>query len=114
MYNLKNIKGPITDPYEYLAEPIFNMPGITTNHELKLVAFGLFTEELYSSKTQITPKFIESCVENPEEVISFIVEQKVKEFKKYVAKEGSYDNYKVSIYLNDDLINVIEFNNAEI
>lgn len=83
-------------------------------HELKLVAFGLFTDELYSSKTQITQEFIESCVEDIEEVIHFIVEQKVKELKKYVAKEGSYDDYKVSIYLNDELINVIEFNNAEI
>lgn len=108
MYDLKNIKGPITDPYKYLAEPIFNMPGITTNHKLVLVAVGTFNEtEIYKSETLIDNNLLQACIEGIEEAAKYIINQKITEFKQYLARHGEDDEFEVTVYLNNEVINKI-------
>lgn len=108
MYDLKDIKGPITDPYKYLAEPIFNMPGITTNHKLVLVAVSTWDEkEIYKSETLIDNNILQACIEGIEEAAKYIINQKITEFKQYLAKHGEQEEFEVTVYLNNEVINKI-------
>lgn len=120
MYDLKNIMCPITDPYKYLAKPIFNMPEIklpeikpifnmpeiTTNHKLVLVAVGTFDKtEIYKSETLIDNNLLQSCIEGIEEAAKYIIDQKMTEFKQYLARNGEDNEFEVTVYLNDEVIN---------
>ena len=108
MYDLNDIKGHITDPYKYLASPIFNMPGITTNHKLVLVAVGTFYEnEIYKSETLIDNNLLQACIEGIEEAAKYIINQKIDELKQYLAKHGEQEEFEVTIYLNNEIINRI-------
>jgi hypothetical protein len=115
MYDLKNIRGPITDPYKYLAEPIFNMPGITTTHKLVLVAVGTWDEkEIYKSETLIDNNLLQSCIEGIEEAAKYIINQKITEFKQYLARHGEDDEFEVTVYLNNEVINKITVDSSYI
>ena len=124
MHDLKNIMCPITDPYKYLAEPIFNMPEIkpifkmpeiTTNHKLVLVAVGTFNEtEIYKSETLIDNNLLQSCVEGIEEAAKYIIDQKITEFKQYLARHGEDDEFEVTVYLNNEVINKIKVDSGYI
>lgn len=108
MYDLNDIKGPITDPYKYLAQPIFNIPGITTNHKLVLVAVDTFyRKEIYKSETLIDNNLLQACIEGIEEAAKYIINQKIDEFKQYLARNGEQDEFEVTVYLNNEVINQI-------
>ena len=108
MYDLKDIKGPIIDPYKYLAEPIFNIPGITTNHKLVLVAIGTFNEsEIYKSETLIDNNLLQACIEGIEEAAKYIIDQKITEFKQYLAKHGEQEEFEMTVCLNNEVIDKI-------
>ena len=124
MYDLKNIMCPITDPYKYLAEPIFNMPEIkpifnmpeiTTNHKLVLVAVGTFNKtEIYKSETLIDNNLLQSCIEGIEEAANYIIDKKINEFKQYLARHGEDNEFEVTVYLNNEVINKITVDSSYI
>lgn len=134
MYDLKNIMCPKTDPYKYLAEPIFNMPEIkpifnmpeitmpeitmpkiTTTHKLVLVAVGTFNEtEIYKSETLIDNNLLQSCIEDIEDAANYIIDKKITEFKQYLARHGEDDEFEVTVYLNDEVINKIKVDSGYI
>lgn len=115
MYDLKNIRGPITDPYKYLASPLFNIPGRTCNHKLVLVAEGIYNaEEIYKSETLIDNNLLQACIEGIEEAAKYIINQKITEFKQYLAKHGEQEEFEVTVYLNNEVINKIKVDSCYI
>jgi hypothetical protein len=115
MYDLKDIMSPITDPYKYLASPIFNIPGITTNHKLVLVAVGIDdAKEIYKSETLIDNNLLQACIEGIEEAAKYIINQKITEFKQYLAKNGEQNEFEVTVYLNNEIINRVEVDSCYI
>lgn len=109
MYNLSDIiTHPAINPYKYLASPIFNIPGRTCNHKLVLVAVGVYnTKEIYKSETLIDNNLLQACIEGIEEAAKYIITQKIDEFKQYLARNGEQDEFEVTIYLNNEVINKI-------
>ena len=109
IYDLKDIiNGPAIDPYKYLTAPIFNIPGITTNHKLVLIAIGLFDEkETYKSETLIDNNLLQACIEGIEEAAKYIINQKIDEFKHYLARNGEQNEFEITVYLNNEVINQI-------
>lgn len=109
MYELKDIiVDPKINPYKYLASPLFNMPGRTCNHKLVLVAEGIYnTEEIYKSETLIDNNLLQACIEGIEEAAKYIINQKITEFKQYLARHGEDDEFEVTVYLNNEVINKI-------
>lgn len=109
MYDLKDIMtGPAANPYKYLAAPIFNIPGITTNHKLVLVAVDTFyRKEIYKSETLIDNNLLQACIEGIEEAAKYIINQKIDEFKQYLAKNGEQNEFEITVYLNNEVINQI-------
>lgn len=109
MYDLKDIiAGPAENPYKYLVSPIFNIPGITTNHKLVLVAVGTFDKnEIYQSETLIDNNLLQECIEGIEEAAKYIINQKIDEFKQYLARHGEQNDFEVTVYLNNEIINKV-------
>lgn len=116
IYDLKDvITGPAIDPYEYLSAPIFNIPGITTNHKLVLVAVGIDNaEETYKSETLIDNNLLQACTEGIEEAAKYIINQKIDEFKQYLAKNGEQNEFEMTVYLNNEVINKIKVDSCYI
>lgn len=111
-YNKINDKemsnGVVIDPGKYLAQPIFNIPGITTHHNLTLVAVDTFyRKETYKSETLIDNNMFQSCIEGIEAAAEYIINQKIDEFKQYLAKNGEQNEFEVTVYLNNEVINQI-------
>lgn len=108
MYDLKDIISPIENPYKYLASPIFNIPGRICNHKLVLVAVGVDdVKEIYKSETLIDNNLLQACIEGIEEAAKYIINQKIDEFKLYLAKHGEQNDFEVTVYLNNEIINRI-------
>lgn len=108
MYDISDIINPSINPYKYLASPIFNIPGITTNHKLVLVAVGVYdAEETYKSETLIDNNLLQACIEGIEEAAKYIINQKMDEFKQYLARHGEQNDFEVTVYLNNEIINKV-------
>ena len=109
MYDLKDIiTSTVVDPYKYLASPLFNLPGRTCNHKLVLVAVCMhYTEEIYKSETLLDNHLLQSCIEGVEPAAKYIIDQKISEFKQYLAKHGEQTDFEVTVYLNNEIINKI-------
>lgn len=116
MYDLKDIiTSPVVNPYEYLASPLFNMPGRTCNHKLVLVAAGIhYTEEIYKSETLVDNNLLQECIEGIEEAAKYVIDQKMAEFKQYLSKHGEQNDFEVTVYLNNEIINKINVDSCYI
>lgn len=108
MYDSIDIDGLAANPYRYITQPVFDIHRVTTNHKLVLVAVGTFDEkETYKSETLIDNNFLQECIEGVEDSTKYIIDQKITEFKQYLAKHGEQDEFEVTVYLNDEAINKI-------
>lgn len=109
MYDISDVfVSSAVNPYKYLAQPIFNIPGRTCNHKLVLVAVGTFDEnEIYKSETLIDNNLLQACIEGIEEAAEYIINQKIDEFKQYLARNGEQNDFRVTVYLNNEVINQI-------
>lgn len=108
MYDISDIfSSPAVKDYQdkYLAQPILNIP---TDHKLVLVAVGTFNKkEIHKSKTLIDNNMLQNCIEGIEAAAEYIIDQKIEEFKQYLARNGEQTEYKVTVCLNNEVISQI-------
>lgn len=108
MYDISDIfSSPAVKDYQdkYLAQPILNIP---TNHKLVLVAVGTWDEkEIYKSETLIDNNLLQSCIEGIEAATEYIISQKIDNFKQYLAKHGEQEEFEITVYLNNEVIDKI-------
>lgn len=116
MFNVKDIiTGEELNPYKYLATPLFNIPGLNTHHNLVLIAVGIDNDkETYKSETCIENSLLQSCVEGVEEAAKYIINQKVYEFKEYLAMNGKQNYFELTVYLNNEIIDILSVDSCYI
>ena len=116
MFDIQDIiTGEELNPYKYLATPLFNIPGINTKHNLVLVAVGIDNDkETYKSETRIENSLLQNCVEGIEEAAKYIINQKVAEFKQYLAMNGEQTYFEVTVYLNNEIIDIFQVDSCYI
>lgn len=87
---------------------MYDVTNITNYHELVLVAIGTFNKkEVHKSKTLIDNNMLQACIEGIEEAAKYIINQKIDEFKHYLARNGEQTEYKVTVCLNNEVIDQI-------